>query len=89
MKVPAGCRGNTNQFAFDGDVSVMVQDDMSSPHYQVAFNLTSFLGFRSNPDSDLTKILYEIQMMGHPEGMKIKDISKRLLQRHHTGIRRF
>ncbi len=87
VKVPVGCRGNAYHFAFDGEVSVMVQDDFSGPHYQVAFNLTTFLGFGIDLDMGFKQILHEIQLMGSPDGVTIEDISKCLRQGHQSWVK--
>ncbi len=40
LMIPPRCRATSAQFAFDGEVDVLLQDASLAPHYQTALNVS-------------------------------------------------
>jgi hypothetical protein len=88
LRIPAGCRANTLRFSFDGEVDVLVQDNLLAPHFQHAANLSSFFPM-DLLSSEIDDVLSEVDMIGSTEGVKVKDLVKMLTASRHQQLFRF
>ncbi len=68
-----GCRVNSGQFAFDGEVDDLLQDDSLAPHFQIALNFSMYL-LKGVGDEELDAVMEELLLLGSLEGIKVRDI---------------